>query len=98
MHRKRFRLPDFAAKERKRALPRKNCKRPGLKQPGLGTPDMLPCHPSACPVLARVLLRVGGGMPPSCPSKAGGLPPLLPPPAPGRRKIKGQQGVGATAL
>ena len=26
------------AKERKKALPRKNCKRPGLKQPGLGTP------------------------------------------------------------
>ena len=26
------------ANERKRALPRKNCKQPGLKQPGLGTP------------------------------------------------------------
>ena len=27
------------AEERKRALPRKNCKQPGLKQPGLGTPN-----------------------------------------------------------
>ena len=27
------------AKERKRALPRKNCKQPGLKPPGLGTPE-----------------------------------------------------------
>ena len=26
-------------KERKRALPRKNCTQPGLKQPGLGTPN-----------------------------------------------------------
>ena len=26
------------AKERKRVLPHKNCKQPGLKQPGLGTP------------------------------------------------------------
>ena len=29
-----------SAKGRKRALPRKNCKRPGLKQPGLGTPNL----------------------------------------------------------
>ena len=28
------------AKERKRAPPRRNCKRPGLKQPGLGTPNL----------------------------------------------------------
>ena len=34
-HSKRSRMQ----KERKRALPRKNCKQPGLKQPGLGTAD-----------------------------------------------------------
>ena len=29
------------AQERKRALPGQNCKQPGLKQPGLGTPNCL---------------------------------------------------------
>ena len=31
-----------SAKGRKRAHPRQNCKQPGLKQPGLGTPDNNP--------------------------------------------------------
>ena len=45
-----------SAKERKRALPRKHCKRPGLKQPGMGTPsnfffvfrDFSACAPLCC--------------------------------------------------
>ena len=45
------------ANERKRALPRKNCKQPGLKQPGLGTPDSF--FGTLVPVLGSWFLFLG---------------------------------------
>ena len=52
---KRAQLAQNGAKERKRALPRKSCKQPGLKQPGLGTAKFKGRKNTPTPSLRRIL-------------------------------------------
>ena len=44
----------MSAKERKGALPRKNCKQPGLRQPGWELPDMGALGPQSKENLNRI--------------------------------------------